>query len=78
MADHKDPVPAAPLILHPMCSWPAPLHTVTGEKVAVSPHSPGVKNTPGRTDLSWQERCTEAVKQPQLEGADGRPKANIF
>ena len=47
MADQKDPVPAAPLILHPVCSLPAPLHTV-GEKL-LSPLSPGVK-------YSWENR----------------------
>ena len=45
MAEWKDPVPTAPLILRPVCSWLAPLHTGIGEKVSVSPPSPslGVK-----------------------------------
>jgi hypothetical protein len=78
MADHKDPVPAAPLILCPVCSWQAPLHLVIGEKVAVSPQSLEVKIllgeqvSPGRTCAQW------AVEQPQLAGTDGRPEGSCL
>jgi hypothetical protein len=39
----KDPVPAVPLILCPLYTWTATFHTVIGEKVTISPSSPGVK-----------------------------------
>jgi hypothetical protein len=32
IVDWKDPVPAVPLILCPVCSWPAPLHTILERK----------------------------------------------
>ena len=52
----KDPVPAVPLILGPVCSCLAPLHTVIGEKVAISPLSLGVKALLGE-QLSPAETC---------------------
>jgi hypothetical protein len=64
--DQKGPVPTAPLIFRLVSSGLAPLHTVIGEKVAVSPPSPEVKTllgeqvSPGWTCAQW------ALEQPQL------------
>jgi hypothetical protein len=41
--DWKDPVPAAPLLLCPVFSWPVLLWTVIREKVAISLLSAGVR-----------------------------------
>jgi hypothetical protein len=70
MVDRKNPGPAAPLILKPMCSWLAPLHTVIGEKVSVSTLSPGVKILVGEQVSSVWTYTQQAVEEPQLMGAD--------
>ena len=78
MADWKDPVPAAPLIFVPICSWLPPLHPVIGEKVSVSPLSPGVKTLLREQVSPGGPHAEQAVKQPQLEGADGGPPNMLF
>jgi hypothetical protein len=53
-----------------MCSWLAPLHTVIGEKVAVSLPSPGVKTLLGEQVFPCGTCEQRAVGQPQLKGAN--------
>jgi hypothetical protein len=72
MAEWKDHVQAASLILHPMCSWPAPLHTVIGEKVAVSPPNSGVKTLLGKQVSPGRTHAQQAMEQPQFTSADVR------
>ena len=54
-----------------MCSWLVLLWTVIGEKVAISPLSPGVRALLG-DQLSLGMICLQKpVEQPYLSGADG-------
>jgi hypothetical protein len=73
VVDWKDSVSAAPLILCPMCSWTDALHTVFGDKVAISSLIPGVKIHLGEQVFPGGTHAQQAVDQPQFVGADGRP-----
>ena len=75
--DWKDPVQDVPLIFHPVCSRPAQLHTVIGEKVAVSPLGSGVKTILGEQVIPGGTHAQLAVENPQLAGADGVPGKRI-
>jgi hypothetical protein len=46
------------------------LHTVIGEKMAISPTSPGVKTLLGEQVSPVGTCAQQAVDQPQLRGAD--------
>ena len=71
MVDWKDLDPAAPQFLFSTLSWLALLHTIYGDKVALSPLSPRVKTLPG-DQLSPGGTCVQrAVEQPQLMDVDG-------
>ena len=61
------------------CSEPcvfltAMLQTVIGEKMAISPLSPGVKALLGERVSPGGTCAQRAVEQTQLVGADGRPE----
>lgn len=64
------------MILYPLCSWPVPLHTAIREKVAISPLSPRVKTSLGEQVSPCGTHAQQAMKQPQLVGADGGPEGD--
>jgi hypothetical protein len=72
MVDWKDLDPAAPQFLFSTLSWLALLHTIYGDKVALSPLSPRVKTLLGEQVSPGRTHAQRAVDQPQLTGADGR------
>ena len=72
MVDWKDLDPAAPQFLFSTLSWLALLHTIYGDKVALSPLSLRVKTLLGEQVSPGRTHAQRAVDQPQLTGADGR------